>query len=427
LLHVNNEQRVIDFFLTVTSRLKSYREFMDLHAPEMTPNFNSFDFIQPNENKLSDIIAFFLDPRENHQQKDVFLTSFLGMVNKNRMRLLDKSGDSIIPVDKQKIDDPESVKVVREKTTNSIDAAKRRIDIVVEFNGKNDRFVVGIENKPWAVDQEKQVTDYCTELRENKKYDGRFIFVYLSGDGSLPHEDSITPQYREDLERKGQYVTCSYSDISKWIRECKMMCLSDRVRVFLKDFESYINREFEGGGFMENNIIKQQALQNGENLEIVLMVSKQVEEIKIELLDKLKTQIKEKLTDEKSDFEFEWNVEYKKPNSSFSFGKRDWKTFLISFEADNAEMNGVGYGISRKEPEKSSQELLLEDFGPGDESNSEWWLWFKHYDEPYRSWKNHVEPWVDILNGEMAKKVINKAKELAETLEKAKKRLKIDL
>jgi hypothetical protein len=35
--------------------------------------FNVFDFIDPDENKLSDVLAWLLDPKGSHGQGDVFL------------------------------------------------------------------------------------------------------------------------------------------------------------------------------------------------------------------------------------------------------------------------------------------------------------------------------------------------------------------
>src|SRR3989442_9263400 len=35
--------------------------------------FNVFDFIEPDENRLSDVLAWLLDPQESHGQGDLFL------------------------------------------------------------------------------------------------------------------------------------------------------------------------------------------------------------------------------------------------------------------------------------------------------------------------------------------------------------------
>src|SRR3954447_12663738 len=64
-----------------TSALRSRRESAraekrerDLHLAE---DFNVFDFLRPDENCLSDIVAWLLDPRGSHGQGGAFLEHFL--------------------------------------------------------------------------------------------------------------------------------------------------------------------------------------------------------------------------------------------------------------------------------------------------------------------------------------------------------------
>jgi len=90
------------------------------------------DYICPDENGISDILRDLLDPNGPHGQGPVFLDIFL--------RQLDLSGMTI---------DAESA-TIREHYTST----RRRIDFLITFAGGK---AVGIENKPFAEDQFKQL------------------------------------------------------------------------------------------------------------------------------------------------------------------------------------------------------------------------------------------------------------------------------
>lgn len=62
-----SQSKAIDnLLLTTASQLRSYRSFLTLYEAELSPSFNSFNFIQPNEPKLSYIIAELLAPKGSH-------------------------------------------------------------------------------------------------------------------------------------------------------------------------------------------------------------------------------------------------------------------------------------------------------------------------------------------------------------------------
>ena len=124
------EIEIRTFLLQTADRLESHRHFLTSYSEELAPLFNVFDFILPDENRLSDIIAFLLDPKERggqgdafHGQRDTFLKLFLKMVG------LENRFDYSKPIN-----------VHREEPTDEC----RRIDIVLD---QQDFFGLGIENK----------------------------------------------------------------------------------------------------------------------------------------------------------------------------------------------------------------------------------------------------------------------------------------
>lgn len=103
------------------------------------PSFNAFTLFSPNENTLSRIAQDLFDPRGDHGQGPLFLNGLLKAIGIEQVGYLDV------------------VKVEREARTD----ANRRIDLVIE----TPTALIGIENKPWAKQQENQLADYLDALR----------------------------------------------------------------------------------------------------------------------------------------------------------------------------------------------------------------------------------------------------------------------
>ncbi|RKY51372.1 MAG: hypothetical protein DRP92_07185 [Candidatus Neomarinimicrobiota bacterium] len=137
------------------------------------------------------------------------------------------------------------ISVSRESFTAQIENQNRRIDLTVEFkNPKSDKlaFVIGIENKPWADDPENQIEDYIKHLDRISGND--YLLIYLPG---LKREaESIKPETKEKLKQRGKFLETNYRKLLiPWLRECIKECEADKVRWFLKDFVSWIEKSFK--------------------------------------------------------------------------------------------------------------------------------------------------------------------------------------
>ncbi len=389
------------FFLGTTSRLKSYREFLKLHAAELAPSFSSFDFIKPDENRLSDIIAFLLNPNENHEQGARFFKSFVEFIQK-RLSIPDNVGLNL-----------SASTVAREKATNTIENSNRRIDIEITLDHGKEKTGIGIENKPWANDQESQLTDYINHLE--KKYNGRFYFIYLSGQGNPPSDNSLNKAELKRLEKEGKLAVISYRELKEWIDNCAMNCMSERVRSFLKDFSIYSEHEFVGGRQMEKDIVIEEALKHEDNLEVTLVIWQSIYEIKHKLLESLKKDLEVQLSNSGLDLQLLWEVNNFDKYDGLSFKKNSWNNISIAFEFQNTELNELLYGIKRNKKMGNNNLLSIDNyFGVG--SNSEWWLWFNYYEGSYRRWNESINPWLDIKSGAMAKDIFAKAVDLSDKL-----------
>ncbi len=215
------------FFGHLEYRLKLHEKTNSAVQPMLATQFNVFDFIAPDENRLSDILACLLNPQGEHAQGGVFLEEFLRHVCDLKFS----------------VGDVETVVVKREERTGLIDRNRRRIDILIDVEGfsPEDSFGVGVENKPWAGEQPEQLNDYLKQLRA--AYGGRFKLLYLSASGDDPV--SIPEPERTELKKSGHLVCASYTPtLLFWLETCESMISADKVRWFVRDFFAYLYSQF---------------------------------------------------------------------------------------------------------------------------------------------------------------------------------------
>lgn len=66
---------ILELLRTVSERQRGFAQARRLYSDRLAPEFNPFDFIAPNEIKLSRILAWLLKPKENHGQGALFASS----------------------------------------------------------------------------------------------------------------------------------------------------------------------------------------------------------------------------------------------------------------------------------------------------------------------------------------------------------------
>lgn len=193
--------------------------------------FSVFWYFKRNENIISGIFADLLRTDGSHGQGNTFLGLFLEELDRGR-------------------DDDARYRQAAEYElasgsfveTEHVIGGKRRIDIVVRLGERREQWLV-VENKPWAGEQENQLTDYAAYVHER---DPDACVAYISGDGS---NSGTIPE-----ERRAHYRTVSYRQDGKaadgpsiegWIRRCVERCEADRVRWFLMDMHRYIREVFQ--------------------------------------------------------------------------------------------------------------------------------------------------------------------------------------
>jgi len=379
-----DKQRLQQFFNELKAKREAFAENYKYFAPQLAPQFNCFDFIDSDENKLSEIIAHLLNPQTTHAQNDLFL------------RLFFKEIEIKYPDCNQK------VTVNCEVVTHSIKNNQRRIDILVDF--EKDCFGLAIENKPWAGDQEKQLSDYNEHL--NNIYGNKYCLIYLSGNDSDPSENSITKTEREQLEKSNHYKKINFSDIVSWLKQCEKESKSDHVKHFLRDFIAYCQKTFLGEtNMIDKDVIKKTILENNNNMGLAFEIAQQIPIIRKELLEKFRGDLENKFTEKYPDWIFEYHKDfYFTYDKNFYFYKKNWQAYQLGIGHDSG---GFYFGIfhrNGKIKEKSPTEEI-KNLGTLKESNYWWWFYF---DTPYRYWGTSIEPWVGIKTGETVKVVMDK-------------------
>jgi hypothetical protein len=207
------------FFSAVGGRVAIAEKKQRQRDRKEATRFNVFDLIDPDENKLSDVLADLLDPKGNHGQGDLFLRLLF--------KQLDLGPDAKLAKD---------ATVRREVPTHGILKYLRRIDVLVETF-----MLLAIENKVDSIDQPEQVKDYlehlrhCTQVRRAPS-----MLIYLTRDGRPP--ESISREV-VDQEVAGKRL-CYWSygrDLRAWLKECGSQCEAPRIRDFLSDFVRYVD------------------------------------------------------------------------------------------------------------------------------------------------------------------------------------------
>lgn len=232
---MHSTDKIHDFFDHFVSLLKKKRENDLFEAAD----FNVFDYVQPDELKLSRIIADLLDPKGAHGQQIIFLAAFVEAMMEGASKPLQ---ETLIKL-QDAIQNNICVIIVRTEVITL--HGGRRMDIVVDLGSKNG---IVIENKPWANDQKEQLKDYAKDAK--KRFPDSWVLIYLHGGGKAANE--YTLPNKEDLKRSGNYLDADYAYfLIRWLNNCLNHAKAEKVCVFLREFISYAEEEFQNGFYQE--------------------------------------------------------------------------------------------------------------------------------------------------------------------------------
>jgi len=363
-----------NFFSIANTKIKLIEEVRKHFGRETSPRFNSFDFWWIDENKVSQILAFFLIPNENHEQGDVYLKHFINKFNLNHFAYYE--GDDIY--------------VQCEFSTNE----RRRIDIVIFNNSHN--WAIGIENKinTQTEDQPKQLEHYNTYLSQKTK---DYCLIYLAPKDKKIWEESMSNVIQKELQISNNFKHLTYEDdLIECISEFAMMTESIRVRSFLKDFEKTLRRRYMGERYLENKQVILDLVKNDiENLEVLFLANNTLPEVKLHLKELFKSQMKELAK--------ELDLEMKEDDAgNVILRPKSWNNHWIGYVFDvNEELY---FMIRRSDREDLSEHFLRmrkslakhltsREF----KDNESWWI-YSYFGENIR---NDADFWLKLKRGEL--------------------------
>jgi hypothetical protein len=233
------DQRELErFFTDVKYRVHLAETLRCRLDMRLATGFNVFDLIDPDENKLSDVLAGLLNPNGAHGQGDLFLRLFF--------ERLDLRPDAKLTKD---------ATVQREARVPGTWKDDRRMDVFVEAG-----VLLAIENKVDSPEQQGQVRDYLNYLeRRCPCIPGQPIrntLIYLTPDHRSPK--SLNDSELEKHQKSGRLHCWTYQDeLVDWLKACRGDCEAQRIRDFLSDFiayiESHLKYESEGKQEKEDN------------------------------------------------------------------------------------------------------------------------------------------------------------------------------
>ena len=186
--------------------------------------FTSLNLIN-NEMKHSNFLSWIMSPKENHNLKDYFLSSFLKVISM-RASSLGINGPSIFDIDGWNFVETE---VLREW---------RNIDILIKDD--NHKLICVIENKIYSKEHSGQLRRY-KEIVEEEYPDYQKMFVYLTIEGDEASED--------------EYLSINYHDIIKIITHIidnKSASIGEKILIFISHYREMFRRYI-----MENSEIQE--------------------------------------------------------------------------------------------------------------------------------------------------------------------------
>lgn len=252
------DANIENFFREVRNKNELQSKLNEAYRKTLTLDFNPLNFVKWNENKVSEIIAFLLDPQASHEQGDLYLRMFVEYFELS-FRYTDVS----------------KVRVTLEENTDE----SRRVDIVISYD--NFKRVIGIENKiyPWTREQNFQVADYIKHLKTYCKTDD-YHLIYLAPQGKILSKDSAGEDYEEMLT-DGKLKQINYEEhIIDLVHRFAMHTDNDRVRAFIRDFELKLRENFIGINMMEQNDVVKYIKESEENIRTAFTVARDLVAVK---------------------------------------------------------------------------------------------------------------------------------------------------
>lgn len=249
--------------------------------------------------------------------------------------------------------------------------------------------------------------------------------VYLSEYRELPSESSITAEDLSILRSENQFTSLRFRSLIEWLKACRLECQNNDVSIFLRQFIAFIQKQFMGiENMSKSNAVLEIMKQDTSSIEASLMVQNNIDRMKESLILELINQLKEKNnTNNNSRMKIEYSKEHSRHGLiTFATVKN---IGFVCLEFDRPYNNpDLGFRfISEKQRDHEDAARHIEQFNKmlNDKIDHKIFkssVWYPAYYsfEPYDLWDTTTKPWEQIINGEMAKKILNEAEQIVEAL-----------
>jgi len=190
--------------------------------------------LQNNETLLhSSFIASLLDPNGIHNQSLFFLEKFLAQI-------------SLITNHSILINESSKIQIHKEYSLGDIHKPPKynkpsggRLDLLININ---DKYIIAIENKIFAIDQQYQLARYYNSLKE-KFPDCIVLLFYLTPTGKPPCHNSISQTEKGEIKlniNKDFYILSYREHILNWLNETIIQLSDDRLKDIVEQYITII-------------------------------------------------------------------------------------------------------------------------------------------------------------------------------------------
>lgn len=337
--------------------------------------FNPFRFFRTDEMGLSAVLAFLLNPKETHGQRDYFLKSFLEYLNLHEYLAYDQ---------------------VEVHTEKKFDGRPHDIVLIGKLKGKQ-HWIISIENKlNGAVDQKNQINDYLKSLE--KEYIQHHL-IYMPIWDNPPSKYSIIEEDWQKAVDENKASIFSAQRMIEWLENC--IIISPRIQQFVADFSNYIKTEIlKMSEHSNNEQLISEIIQKPEDIKILVESMDLAQKVQERLFNQLIEQLKEK-SKQNGFQEWEVNTLSRKQESWIFFQlKSKFSEVCIELRFDHNDLYfGIYNKTNKEEYSKLFSDLLIKhNIKPSGD-----YLGWKVFPDNLRNWNG--ETFSKIPSGQLAKEI----------------------
>ncbi len=364
-------------------KVGSLREARLRFSDQLAPDFSLFDYLRSDEVGLSRCLAGLLDPGGSHGQGTLFLRRFLETIDRPDWRV-----------------DGERWKVALEQQA----AGQRRIDIHLSARAG----LIGIENKPWAADQDGQLRDYASHLA--KDAGGRpWVLVYLCD--HEPSQASLSKEESARLGDEGHFIHVDFERVAHWLERSLASVRALQVRVFVDELARFIRREIRGELDMTEKLLTADVVTaNAHQLAAAFEIANALPEVKARLLRSFEQRLRSVLAQEGIGLQAQPGLERGEKWTTLSMEFFAGQDVLLKFGFEAPQHNGFIWGMARrddgiaKSPERWQvvRDVMTEAYGVG--QSSDHWMWHRRSSSElfcgdFANWNLNPDPWLLLREG----------------------------